>query len=301
LPPPPARIALTGATGLVARALIPTLAAQGHQVTRIIRCRSAARDGDIVWDSERAPPDVHALEGFDAIVHLAGEPVATRWTTAVKTRIRQSRVDTTRMLAETIARLDRPPRVFASASGIGYYGDRGDEILDETSAPGRGFLADVSQEWERATTPAQTPTTRTTSLRFGVILGSGGALARMLPAFRLGAGGMLGSGRQWMSWIALADAVAAIHFALTHETLTGPVNVVAPVPVTNADFTHTLGRVLGRPTAVPIPTFALKLLFGEMATETLLTSERVIPGKLTRAGFTWDYPDLESALRKAIA
>ncbi len=220
------------------------------------------------------------------------------WTPAVKARIRDSRVNGTRLLCEALARLSNPPRVLVCASAIGYYGDRGDEVLDEASSPGSGFLPEVCQEWEAATEPARAAGIRVVNLRFGVILSpSGGALAKMLTPFKLGAGGRIGDGRQWMSWIALDDVIDAIAYALNTESLAGPANCVAPQPVTNLEFTKTLGRVLHRPTIFPMPAVAARIAFGEMADALLLASARVLPKELSAAGYPFRYPQLEGALR----
>ncbi len=292
------RIAVTGATGLVGSELVPFLRAGGHAATRIVR--RDARGDDIAWDPAARSVDVARLEGLDAVVHLAGENVAQRWTAEQKARIRSSRVDTTRFLALALAGRGQRPRVLVVASAIGIYGGRGDELLDESSSPGTDFLARVARDWESAADPAREAGIRVVHLRFGVILTpKGGALAKMLPIFRLRAGARIGSGRQWMSWIGLADAVAAVHFAIMRDTLAGPVNVVAPRPVTNAQFTETLARVVDRPLiAPPVPAFALKLMYGEMAEATVLASQRVMPARLERAGFAWGTPGLEEALRE---
>jgi hypothetical protein len=241
---------------------------------------------------------VVALAGIDAVVHLAGEPIAQRWTSARKEAIRESRVRGTELLARTIAGMDRRPNVLLSGSAVGYYGDRGDEILDEQSAPGSDFLAGVVREWEDATRLATDAGVRVVRLRSGVVLSPrGGALERLLVPFRLGIGGPIGSGDQWMSWISLHDQLRAIEYALTSTTLTGAVNLVAPNPVTNAQFAATLGRVLTRPALVPVPGFALELLYGEMARATILSGQRVLPKALVRSGFEFVHSTLEQALR----
>jgi uncharacterized protein (TIGR01777 family) len=243
--------------------------------------------------------DQARLEGLDGVVHLAGESIATgRWTAEKKARIRDSRVKGTRLLCESLARLDQPPRVLVSASAIGYYGDRGDEILHEDSASGSGFLAEVCHMWEAATEAASQRNIRVVNLRIGVVLSAmGGALATMLFPFRMGLGGIIGSGRQFMSWIALDDLLGSIAYALRTDTIRGPVNAVAPHPVTNREFTKTLGRVLARPTLLPMPAFAARLAFGEMADELLLSSARVEPARLSAAGYDFRYPTLEGGLR----
>ena len=270
------KIAITGSRGLVGGALASAL----------------ERQGDAVLPVSRDQPDIGDA---DAVVHLAGAPIAVRWTARRKQEILASRVQSTNKIVELIAARARPPRVFICASAVGFYGDRGDEMLTEASSPGSGFLADVVRAWEGAAASAPIPSVQ---LRFGVVLSpDGGALAKMLPAFRAGIGGRLGSGTQWMSWIALHDVVRAIRFAIGSDELRGPVNVVAPVPVTNADFTETVARVLRRPAAVPMPAFALRMLFGEMAEQTMLVSQRVIPERLTQAGFACEFPTIESALQ----
>jgi uncharacterized protein len=259
--------------------------------------------GTISWDPDAGTIDAAALEGVDAVVHLAGESIAAlRWTRSVKERIRRSRVDGTRLLAETLGRLTRRPQVLVSASAVGYYGDRGDELLTEESPPGSGFLAEVCREWEAAADPARAAGIRVVHPRLGVVLaGQGGALPRMAIPFRLGVGGVIGSGRQYWSWIEVADLARAIELCLALDTLSGPVNTVAPTPVTNREFTRGLGRVLGRPTLVPLPALAVRLLLGEMGGALLLDSARSLPRRLARAGFRFRHPDLESALRAALA
>jgi len=297
------RVAVTGATGLVGSALVPALLAAGHRVDRVSRRRPAAGTTDIQWDPARGQLDPRALEGVDAVVHLAGETIAAlRWTPAVKERIRRSRVDGTRLLAETLGRLTRRPRVLVAVSGVGYYGSRGDTPLTEESPPGSGFLAEVCREWEAAADPARAVGIRVVHPRLGVVLaGQGGALPRMALPFRLGAGGVIGDGRQYWSWIELNDLVRVIELCLALETLAGPVNAVAPTPVTNREFTRVLGRALGRPTLVPLPALAARLLLGEMGQALLLDSARALPRRLERAGFRFRHPDLEDALRVALA
>jgi len=238
-------------------------------------------------------------EGFDAVIHLAGESIASdRWTEAKKRAIRDSRVIGTRLVSEAIARMKKPPQVLICASAIGYYGDRGDELLKEGSAAGSGFLPDVCKAWEAATVPAVQKGVRVVNLRFGIILSAqGGAFAKMLTPFKMGVGGNLGSGTQYMSWIALDDVVGVIAYALETNSLSGPVNTVCPQAVTNAEFTQTLGRVLRRPTIFPMPAFAARLVFGEMADALLLSSARVVPDVLTQSGYSFQWPDLEGAFR----
>ena len=292
----PMKIAITGSTGLVGSALVPFLNTGGHHVTRIVR--TSTTEADAVWNSGAGQIDATRLEGLDAVVHLAGENIAARrWNAEQKARIRDSRVKGTKLLCETLAKLQRPPRVLISASAIGYYGDQGDRELSEESPSGSGFLPDVCREWEAATEAAKKSGIRVVQLRFGVILSpGGGALAKMLTPFRLGLGGRIGNGRQWMSWIALDDVVGCIHHALATESMHGPVNVVAPRPVTNREFTKTLGKVLWRPTLFPMPGFMARLAFGEMADELLLGSTRVLPRVLLDSMYRFLYGDLESAL-----
>jgi uncharacterized protein (TIGR01777 family) len=260
--------------------------------------RAAAGPRAIAWDPAAGRIDAARLEGFDAVVHLAGEPIAEgRWNEAKKRRILESRVAGTRLLCETLARLSSPPRVLVCASAIGWYGDRGDETLTEDSAPGGGFLADVCRQWEAAADPARAKSIRVVHLRSGVVLTpAGGALNKMLTPFRMGVGGVVGSGSQWMSWIGLDDEIGAILHALVTESLSGPVNAVAPRPVTNREFTKTLGGVLGRPTVMPMPAFAARLVFGEVADALLLSSQRVQPARLEATGYRFRHPDLAGAL-----
>jgi uncharacterized protein len=290
-------VAVTGATGLIGTALVSHLRVRGMRVRRLARPGRAAED-DVAWDPMRGVLAPNALDGVDAVVHLAGEPIAQRWTAARKQAIRESRVRGTELLARTIAEMDRKPRVMLSGSAVGFYGDRGDEPLDENSAAGSDFLAGVVREWEEASRAAADAGVRVVKLRTGVVLSPrGGALEKLLLPFRMGVGGPIGSGRQWMSWISLHDHVRAIEHAMTTETLGGPVNLVAPNPVTNAEFATTLGRVLTRPALVPVPSFALELLYGEMARATILSGQRVLPRALVRSGFVHAHPTLEQALR----
>jgi uncharacterized protein (TIGR01777 family) len=281
----PMRIAIAGSSGFVGSALVPALAVAGHTVVRLAR----------------GLPDPGVLDGIDAVVNLAGESVDERWTADRKRRIRSSRIETTDRLARTMAALPRRPSAFISASAVGIYGNRHDETLDETSTPGSGVLADVAQAWEAAADPARQAGIRTVHPRFGMILAAhGGALAKMLPPFKMGAGGKIASGKQWMSWIALADVVDAIRFAIETPSLAGPANYTAPTPVTNAEFTQALGAALHRPTMATIPSFALKLAFGEMAEEVLIAGQRAYPRALERAGYAFRYPRLAEALRAVL-
>jgi uncharacterized protein len=266
---------------------------EGHGVTR-----AASGADSIAWDPARGQLDPSALNGVDAIVNLAGESVATRWTVERKRRMASSRIDTTALIARSIAAMPRRPRVLVCASAVGYYGNRGAEALDESSSPGSGFLAELCREWEGAAAPARDAGIRTVHTRFGVVLGRGGGmLATVLPLFELGAGGKLGSGAQWLSWIARADAVAALRHAIANDAVSGPVNVTSPNAVTQAEFVAALGRVLGRPTLFPAPAFALRLVFGEMADDALLASQRAYPRVLERSGFTFRQPLIDDALR----
>ena len=294
------RILVTGASGLVGSALIPFLAAAGHQAVRLVR--SAPGGDDIHWDPDAGVLDAQDLEGLHGVVHLAGENIASgRWSAAKKRRIKESRVRGTRLLAGALAGLESPPRVLVSASAIGFYGDRGDEELSEGSAAGSGFLSEVCREWEAATAAAEGKGIRVVHARLGVVLGKdGGALAKMLTPFRLGAGGIIGNGRQYMSWITLDDTVAAIAHLLSTESAAGPVNVVAPAPVTNREFTRTLGGVLRRPTLFPMPGLAARLAFGEMADALLLASARVKPTGLLGSGYAFRHGSLEEGLRHVL-
>jgi uncharacterized protein (TIGR01777 family) len=293
------RIVVTGSTGLVGTQLVAELARAGVQVVRAVRRPVSDPHGEVFWDPDAGKIDAAALDGADAVVHLAGENIAGgRWTEKFKQRIRDSRVQGTRLLSEAIAGLTNKPRTFVCASAIGYYGDRGDEVLTESSPPGDDFLADVCREWEAACQPARGAGVRVVNTRIGVVLSPhGGALKKMLTPFKLGVGGRLGNGRQYMSWVALDDVVESIGFILATPEVAGPVNLTAPNPATNLDFTKTLGRVLSRPTVFPLPAFAARLHFGEAADALLLSSTRVLPQALTAAGYQFRYPELEPALR----
>lgn len=291
-------VVVSGSHGLVGSALVPFLTTGGNRVTRLVR-GTAARPDETAWDPVRGTVDASRLDGVDGVVHLAGENIAAgRWTPARKAEIRRSRVDGTRTLCEVLARLPHPPKILVSASAIGVYGDRGAEILTEGSVPGTGFLTDVCQEWEAATGPATRAGIRVVNLRFGMVLSPrGGALRKLLLPFRLGMGGRIGSGEQFTSWIALDDAIEVLHHVLCEETVRGPVNAVAPGPVTNAEFARTLARILRRPTLLPVPVFAARLAFGEMADALLLASACVMPASLQASGYRFRFPELEAALR----
>ena len=296
---PRLHVAITGASGLLGSALGPFLTTGGHRVTPVVRGR--ARAGTIAWEPDAGRIDIAGLAGVDAVMHFAGESVGARWTGERKRRIRESRLKGTRLLAETLARLPRPPRVLISASGVGVYGNRGDERLTEASstvdAP-PDFFVELGREWEAATEPARAAGIRVVLVRMGVVLTpAGGALQRMLLPFRLGVGGPLGSGQQWLSWIASDDAIGALHHTLMTETLAGPVNLTAPEPVRGREFASTLGRVLHRPAVLPVPAAGLRFLFGEMADVALLASQRVLPAKLADTGYGFRFPALEGALR----
>ncbi|HVX39241.1 MAG TPA: TIGR01777 family oxidoreductase, partial [Gemmatimonadaceae bacterium] len=293
-------IAITGASGFIGSALVRALERDGHVVRRLVR-RSPRAQNEAAWDPARGTIDAVAIEGADAVINLAGEPLDQRWTAAARRRIRSSRIDGTALLARTIAAARVRPSVFLSGSAIGIYGSRGDTILDESSTLGSDFAAEVCKEWEAATEPAALAGVRVAHLRTGLVLARhGGALAKMLPVFRAGFGGRLGSGRQWLSWISLPDIVAAIQMLLAAPDMSGAVNLVAPNPVTNAEFTRVLGRVLRRPTLARVPKLALEALFGEMADGTILASQRVRPRCLLDAGFEFSLSTLESALRETL-
>lgn len=298
----PMHIAVTGASGLLGSALLSFLSGGGHRLTRLVRPGATAGAAVIEWDPQTGRLEAGALEGLDGVVHLAGENIAAkRWTAGQKARIRDSRVAPTQLLSETLARLSRPPKVLVCASAIGLYGDRGAELMAEDSPAGSGFLAEVCEAWEAASQAARDAGIRTVLLRIGVVLSpAGGALARMLLPFRLGAGGVIGTGEQYWSWIGLDDVVGAIHHALLTATLEGPVNAVAPQPVTNREFTKTLGRVLSRPTLLPLPGFVARLALGEMADDLLLSSTRVEPARLLASGYSFRHPELEGALRHCL-
>jgi uncharacterized protein (TIGR01777 family) len=291
------RVAVTGASGLVGTALVPALSADGHEVQRLVR-RQPREPGEIYWDPERSLIDAEVLEGVEGVVHLSGANIAGgRFTEKRKALLRSSRVGPTRLLSETLARLSKRPRVLVSASALGYYGDRGDAWVSEADPPANDFLGRLSVEWEQACDPARKAGIRVANPRFGIVLSpAGGALRTMLPPFKLGLGGVLGPGSQYVSWIAIDDLVDAIRRLLVQESVGSPVNTASPHPVTNRELTRTLGRVLRRPTVAKVPAFVLRLALGEAA-DALLASTRMSADKLVGSGFRFRFPDLEPALR----
>lgn len=297
----PRVIAITGATGMLGRSLIPLLTTAGHTVRRLVRSRPGP--GDLLWDPDHGVLDAAQLEGVDAVIHLAGEPIAGgRWTAERKRRILESRTRSTGLLTETLARLTQRPRVLVSASAVGIYGDRGDQLIEETAAlrtsGARMFVEQVGQAWEAAVEPAERAGIRVVRMRIGIVLSpAGGALVPMMRPVQCGVGGRLGSGQQFMSWIGIDDVVGALYHAVQAERLTGPVNTTAPHPARNADFVATLARVLARPAILPVPAAAIRLLVGQMADELVLTGSRVIPSRLLESGYTFRHPELEGALR----
>ena len=293
------RVLVSGASGPIGAALVPSLDTRGYDVTRLIRGTTAAA-GQILWDPARSiVPE--SVSGFDAVIHLAGESIVGRWSDAKKAKIRDSRLVGTRNLALALAQAKNKPHVFVCSSAIGYYGNRGDEVLREDSAGGEGFLADVCREWEAATKPAIDAGIRTAQIRTGVVLSpKGGALGKMLTPFKLGLGGRIGDGRQWMSWIDIQDMIGAIHHILKTDLLQGPVNMVAPKPVTNAEFTRTLASVLSRPAIFPVPAFAVKAAFGEMGESVLLASQRVEPARLVASGYPFRRSELRASLESTL-
>jgi uncharacterized protein (TIGR01777 family) len=299
------KILISGASGLVGLALTKSFRAEGHEVAHLVRAHAGATSlspGDVRWNPARGEIDVAALECADAVIHLSGASIADgRWNAARKELLRTSRVDSTRLLVKALAAVRQKPRIFLSSSAVGIYGDRGDEILTETSAPGADFLSSVAIEWEAEASRAEESGIRTVILRFGVILArEGGALPKMIMPFRLGIGGRLGSGKQWMSWVSLEDVVGATRAALNDENMKGPVNVVAPNPVRNEEFTRVLAQVLLRPAILPAPAFALRLALGEMADALLLISQRVDPERLHSAHYAFRHTELEPALRATL-
>jgi uncharacterized protein (TIGR01777 family) len=298
------RVLVSGASGLVGSALVPSLKASGAQITRLTRGKTVASgasdEGQIPWDTAQ-PISPEAVSGFDAVIHLAGESIVGRWTDAKKARICASRILPTRNLADALAHAKEKPKVFLSASAIGYYGNRGDDVVNEESLPGTGFAADLARDWEAATSPAVEAGIRTVQMRIGIVLGkNGGALKSMLLPFKMGVGGKVGTGRQWMSWVDLQDIVGAIHHLLKADLVQGPVNMVSPKPVTNAEFSKTLASVLSRPAIFPMPAFAARLAFGQMADELLLASQRVEPAKLVGSGYPFRFRELRQSLTEIL-
>lgn len=294
------KILLSGSSGLIGRAVARELRNHGHNLLFLVR-RPPASEDEVYWDAQTRIDNVARLEGIDAAIHLAGRSVACRWNAAVKEEIRSSRIASTQLLVRMLGSLEKKPHTLLCASAIGFYGDRGEELLTEQSAPGNGFLAQTCVEWETAAQEAQAHGIRWVGLRFGQVLSSeGGALQRLLPIFKWGLGGPIGSGSMWWSWILLEDAVQAILFLLEREDCAGPFNIVSPNPVRNREFAHTLGRVLHRPAIFPVPALFLRVLFGEMAREVLLASARVYPERLQEAGFHWRFPELRDALVHAV-
>ncbi|MDQ3373971.1 MAG: TIGR01777 family oxidoreductase [Acidobacteriota bacterium] len=296
------KILISGASGLVGTHLIPTLLAKGHEIYKLVRKTPKSSD-EIQWEAEKGFSETEQakLENFDAVMHLAGDNVASEnWSDEKKRKIKDSRVVGTRVLVDALKRAQNPPKIFVSASATGFYGNRKDEILTEDSRQGAGFLTDVCTAWEDEIEKAE-EFARVVFLRIGVVLAKdGGALEKMLMPFKFGVGGTIGSGKQWMSWIALDDLIKLIHFALENETLRGAVNAVAPNPVTNEEFTKTLGKALHRPTILPVPEFAVKLIFGEMGETLLLQGARVLPKKLVAAGFEFEFVNLEKTLKRVL-
>jgi uncharacterized protein (TIGR01777 family) len=293
---------VSGSTGLLGSALRAALTERGDEVVPLVRRRPAPGESAVAWDPEHGTIDRAGLEGADAIVHLAGENVFGRWSPAKKQRIYDSRVKGTRVICDALAGLHRRPATLLAASAIGYYGDRGDEAVTEASAPGEDFLAHVSRDWEAATAPATRAGIRVVNMRIGVVLtATGGALAKMLPAFRLGLGGPVGSGNQYLSWIDLGDIINAMLHLLDDENLVGPVNLTAPTPLTNRDFAKILGKVLGRPAVVTVPAFALRMAFGTEGAAMLQSGQRVLPSRLVAAGFGFAFREVEPALRHLLA
>ena len=296
------KILIAGASGLVGKTVASALEAQGHSVQRLVRPGKAPTATDVAWDPLAATINAAAMEGIDAAVLLSGASIAEgRWTPARKAELRSSRIDTTRVLVDALAKLEKKPRVLVSASAIGFYGDRGEEILTESSSNGTDFLALLVRDWEAEAVRAEASGIRVARLRFGVILSrDGGALPMMLMPFKFGLGGRLGSGEQWMSWIALDDAMAIVCAAISNEGFAGALNVVAPSPVRNSEFTRITASVLDRPAVFAAPAFALRLALGEMADALLLASQRVVPERLTALGYQFRFPEFESALRAVL-
>ena len=295
------RVAVTGSHGLIGSTVAAALRARGDQVVVLVR-RDAGTPGEIAWDPVRGRIDAARLEGVDAAVHLAGATLASRWTPEQKAAIQTSRRQGTELFAQALAGLGRRPRVLVSASAVGYYGNRGDDVLTEASGPGTGFLAEVCRDWEAAADPARRAGVRVVNPRFGLVLAAGGGiLEKIVPIFKMGAGGPLGNGRQYLPWVAIDDVVGALLLALDRDDLDGPLNVVSPRAVTNREFTSALAHVLGRPAIIPVPAAALRAMFGEMADEALLAGQHVDPARLRGAGYAFRFAELEPALRHVLA
>jgi uncharacterized protein (TIGR01777 family) len=294
------KILISGSSGLIGSHLVPALKKEGYQVIKLIRASSGLVSGEVAWDIHRGILYDHDLEGIDAVIHLAGENLLGRWTEEKKRKILDSRITGTHFLCQQFAQLKKPPKIWLNASAIGCYGDRGDEFLTEESSMGEGFLAEVCKKWERATYPLLNKEISVAYLRFGIVLSKkGGMLKQILPLFKMGFGGIIGLGHQYLSWILLDDLIQAILY-LIKNPVRGPVNMVSPNPVTNEFFTSILGEVLNRPTAIRIPSFLIRLLYGEMGKELLLGSQRVLPKRLQELGFAFDYPNLEEGLRSLL-
>jgi len=295
------RFLISGASGFVGQPLVERFQANGHEVTRLVRQQTAGKPDAVAWAPARGELDPKALDGVDVVVNLNGRSIADgRWTDEVRAELRSSRLDSTRTLVEAIRRADQPPKAFLSASAIGYYGHRGDEVLDESASAGDDFLANLARDWEDAAAGVREVGVRVVTLRLGMVVGRGGAVAKMLLPFKLGAGGPIGNGKQWWSWISLDDVVGSIEFLAADVDIQGPVNLVSPEPSRCKDFTKTLGKVLRRPAFMPLPAFAARLAMGDMADALLLASTRVKPTVLEQAGYTYEAGDLEEALRRAV-
>ena len=295
------RVLVSGSTGLIGSSLVRSLESGGHDVVRLLRPQSRTTANGIMWDPAAGSLDAREVEGFDSVVHLSGENIANRrWSEAQMARIRDSRIGSTTLLSETLASLDSPPSVLACASAGGYYGDRGVELLDEDASVGTGFMAEATKEWEDATGPAASAGIRVVNLRIGVVLtAAGGMLSRVLPIFKLGIGGRLGSGSQYMSWLTRSDVIDATVWTLEHDDLSGPVNVSSPNPVTNKEFTRALGRALRRPAVLVVPTFALRIMQGDLS-EVVTSSARMRPERLRESGFEFRHPEIDGALEWAL-
>jgi uncharacterized protein (TIGR01777 family) len=296
------KIIISGSSGLVGTALVPNLTDQGHEVVRLVRPPHRPGESEATWNPAKGELDPAVLDGADVVINLNGRSIGEgRWNAGVKDELRTSRLDATRTIVAAIAGCEKPPPLLINASAVGYYGDRGDEVLDEKSQPGTGFLADLSRDWEQAAFAAASNSTRVVLLRFGMIIADGGALQKMLLPFKLGLGGPMGSGRQFWPWVAMADVLGVIRFAMDNPAMTGPVNVVSPRETRCSDFTRTLGSVLRRPAVLPMPAFAARLALGEMGDALLLASQRVRPRALEEAGYPFENPELDLAIRSALS